>query len=102
LEAGPIPRFADWPDDLAAIVYVDVYGNLMTGLRAEALSADVTLAIAGNRLEKARTFSDVPTGTAFWYKNANNLAEVAVNCGRANIMFNQGIGGAIKIVPQIP
>jgi S-adenosylmethionine hydrolase len=27
-------RRADWPDDLCEIVYVDHYGNAMTGLRA--------------------------------------------------------------------
>src|SRR5690348_11690170 len=33
-------RRHDWPDDLAEIVYVDHYGNAMTGLRASAVSAD--------------------------------------------------------------
>src|SRR5690242_13659881 len=28
-------RFADWPDDLAEIVYIDHYGNAMTGMRGE-------------------------------------------------------------------
>ena len=36
-------RRADWPDDLAEIVYVDRYGNAMTGLRASALPADARL-----------------------------------------------------------
>ena len=30
-------RFADWPDDLAEIVYIDHYGNAMTGMRGEAV-----------------------------------------------------------------
>jgi S-adenosylmethionine hydrolase len=99
LVPGEMPRFADWPDDLPAIVYVDIYGNLMTGLRADALPNGAALALAGQRLERARTFSDVPVGTAFWYKNANDLAEVAVNCGRADTMFHQGVGATVQIMP---
>lgn len=99
LVAGGIPRFSDWPDDLASIVYVDVYGNLITGLRAESIPDDATLALDGRRLAHARTFSAVPVGSAFWYKNANDLAEVAVNCGRADIMFRKGVGDTVQIMP---
>ena len=38
---GPKRRaagFADWPDDLAEIVYIDHYGNAMTGMRGEAVA----------------------------------------------------------------
>ncbi len=99
LTPGAIPRFADWPDDLAAVVYVDVYGNLMTGLRADRLADGTMLMLAGQPLPRARTFSDMPVGTAFWYKNANDLAEIAVNCGRADMMFNHGVGDAVQIIP---
>ena len=33
-------RFADWPDDLAEIVYIDHYGNALTGMRGAAVAAD--------------------------------------------------------------
>src|SRR5262249_53301080 len=70
---------ADWPDDLAQIVYVDHFGNAITGLRASMLAPNAKLAVAGRVLERARTFSDRPTGAAFWYENSNGLAEIAVN-----------------------
>jgi S-adenosylmethionine hydrolase len=95
---GGMPRFADWPDDLPAIVYIDRYGNLMTGLRADRLPNGTALALAGQRLERARTFSSVPVGAAFWYKNSNDLAEVAVNCGRADSIFQQNVGDAVQIL----
>lgn len=88
---------ADWPDDLAEIVYVDRFGNAMTGLRATAVPADALLEVAGRRLQRARTFSDVPVGTAFWYENANGLAEIAVNRGRAADVLNLGLGAAVGI-----
>ncbi len=100
LAAGAIPRFADWPDDLPAIVYVDTYGNLMTGLRAGSIDREATVILAGRRLARARTFSDVPVGTPFWYENANGLVEVAVNQGRAVDFFRQGIGAAVQVISK--
>jgi len=72
-----------WPDDLARIVYIDHFGNAMTGLRAARLSPTAILEAGGVRVGAARTFSDVAPGAPFWYENANGLAEIAVNRGRA-------------------
>ena len=87
----------DWPDDLAEIVYVDHYGNAMTGLRAAALPSDARLIAAGRELKRARTFSDRPPGTAFWYENSNGLAEIAVNSGRADSELGLSIGMPVEI-----
>ena len=99
--AAPQPAAAldrpDWPDDLAEIVYLDRFGNAMTGLRAAELPAEAVLEVAGRRLERARTFSDVPVGTAFWYENANGLAEIAVNRGRAADLLGLGLGSDVGI-----
>src|SRR5215831_16793541 len=65
LRADEADRRADWPDDLREIVYVDHFGNAMTGLRAAMLAPDAKLAAAGRVLERAGTFSDQPPGTAF-------------------------------------
>jgi S-adenosyl-L-methionine hydrolase (adenosine-forming) len=77
--AAAATRRADWPDDLAAIVYVDHYGNAMTGLRASVLSERAELAVAGLRIARARTFTDVPPDAFLWYANANGLAEIAAH-----------------------
>lgn len=92
-------RRPDWPDDLAAIVYVDHYGNAMTGLRAAMLPPGAKLAVAGRVLERARTFGDRPPGAAFWYENSNGLAEIAVNSGRADRALGLAIGMSVEIVP---
>jgi S-adenosylmethionine hydrolase len=91
-------RRTDWPDDLGEIVYVDHFGNAMTGLRAAALPSGARLAVAGCVLERARTFSSRPPGEAFWYENANGLAEIAVNQGRADQTLGLGIGAPVEIV----
>ncbi len=89
---------ADWPDDLPQVVYVDHYGNVMTGLRAAALPADAGVAAVGRPLRRARTFSDVPRGSAFWYENANGLVEIAVNGGRADRALGLRIGAPVRVI----
>lgn len=96
--APEIGRRADWPDDLPEIVYVDKYGNAMTGLRGDLLPREVRLAVSGRVLKHARTFSDVPAGEAFWYENSNGLAEIAVNAGRAADVLQLVIGSPVSVL----
>ena len=83
---------------MGAIIYVDHFGNAMTGLRAAMLPEGARLAAAGRVLESATTFSDRPPGAAFWYENSNGLAEIAVNRGRADEL-GLAIGSPVEIVP---
>ncbi|MEH2512207.1 S-adenosylmethionine hydrolase [Nitrobacteraceae bacterium AZCC 1564] len=91
-------RRADWPDDLCEIVYVDHFGNAMTGLRAAMLPLNARLAAAGRILERERTFSDQSPGEAFWYENSNGFAEIAINRGCADRDLGLSIGMPIEIV----
>jgi S-adenosyl-L-methionine hydrolase (adenosine-forming) len=102
MPAGPsrphqISRHSDWPDDLPEIVYIDRYGNAMTGLRAALLPEGTRLAAGGRVLARGRTFSDVPAGNAFWYENSNGIAEIAVNSGRADAALGLAIGNSVII-----
>ena len=90
-------RRADWPDDLCEVIYVDHFGNAMTGVRAVMLAPTGKLVVAGRLLERARTFSDLPPGAAFWYENSNGLAEIAVNQERADRALGLSIGMPIEI-----
>ena len=99
LASAAITRFPDWPDDLAAIVHIDRYGNAITGLRAAGLPAAAVLRAGGRTLRRARTFADVPPGTPFWYENSSGLAELAVNAGSAATLLDLALGTAIGIEP---
>src|SRR5262249_60350038 len=68
-------RRPDWPDDLFEIVYLDHFGNAMTGVRSATIPSDAKLLVVGRVLEHARTFSDLPVGSPFWYENSNGLVE---------------------------
>jgi S-adenosyl-L-methionine hydrolase (adenosine-forming) len=97
--ASPVAplRFPDWPDDLAEIVYIDHFGNALTGLRGAALPRGARLAAGGRILAPAETFSAVPPGEPFWYVNSNGLAEIAVNGGRADRALGLAVGSAVAI-----
>lgn len=108
LAAGTIPEAAgcrpvipvgrpDWPDDLAEVVYVDRYGNAMSGLRAAALAPGARILAGGRTLPRARTFGDVPVGGAFWYENSCGLAELAVNGGSAATVLALDVGTPVVV-----
>jgi len=71
----------DWSTELSEIIYIDHYGNAMTGLRADGLPPLARLRVAGRELSRCRTFSDVPAGEMFWYENSIGLVELAINQG---------------------
>lgn len=73
-----------WPDDLSEVVYIDHFGNCLTGMRAERLGEDMLIEINGRHIGFAKTFSTVKPGQAFWYRNSNGLVEIAVNSGKAS------------------
>jgi S-adenosylmethionine hydrolase len=79
-------------------VYVDHFGNAMTGVRAAMLPSDARLAVTGRVLERAKTFSDLPPGAAFWYENSNGLVEIAVNQGRADRDLGLAIGTPVETI----
>ena len=93
-----VDRRPKWTDDLAEIVYVDHFGNALTGLRATMLPEGTRLATSGQVLERANTFSDLLPGGAFWYENSNGLAEIAVNQGRADRVLGLTIGTPVTIL----
>lgn len=90
-----LPGRADWPDDLPAVIYHDHYGNVWTGLRASLLADDAELQAGGRSFPRARTFSEVPSGHAFWYENSSGLAEIAVNGGSAAALPELAIGNSV-------
>jgi S-adenosylmethionine hydrolase len=90
-------RKPDWPDDLFEIVYIDHYGNAMSGARASAVKKEDTLSVNGKPVPPARTFSDRPKGAALWYENSNGLLEIAVNEGRAEQALGLAIGTTVEV-----
>ena len=88
----------DWPDELAEIVYVDRFGNAISGTRAASIAPGSILRLGEHTISGAKTFSDVAPGAAFWYENSNGLVEFAVNLGSAARQLGLGIGDKFAVI----
>lgn len=86
-----------WPIDLAEIIYVDHFGNAMTGLRGNQISKHTSLVINNQLIGYARVFAEAPKGEPFWYINSNGLVEIAMNQASAAQVLGLAIGTPIKI-----
>ena len=88
-----------WQEDLNEVIYIDAFGNSMTGIRSITINPDNKLLLDGKRIIKhANTFAAVPAGLPFWYKNSNGLVEIAVNSNSAQQTLGLKIGSRISIV----
>ena len=56
LRPAELSRRPDWLDDLPEIVYIDRFGNAITGMRAALIPDEARLATAGRVLARRRTF----------------------------------------------
>ncbi|MGF1645168.1 MAG: S-adenosyl-l-methionine hydroxide adenosyltransferase family protein [Thiotrichales bacterium] len=86
-----------FPDDLFEVIYLDAYGNALTGIRAASMDPRAVVQLGERRMENARTFAENPVGTAFWYENANGLVELAVNQGSAELLLGLRVGDSITV-----
>jgi len=90
-----------WRDTLAEVVYIDSYGNAVTGLSADSLRTESDLLVNGWRVPAAGTFAEVAVGSPFWYVNSNQLVEIAINRGSAARQLQIAIGTPVNFaLPQ--
>ena len=85
--------------DLPEVIYVDHFGNLITGLRAGALPMNRRLLVNGRGISYARVFSEVKEGEVFWYENSLGLVEIAAHAGSAAAALGGGAGQPIRVEP---
>ena len=82
--------------DLSEVVYVDHYGNVMTGLRAECADASHRIHVGGTEIRYARIFGEAPANEPFWYVNSIGLIEIAIDCGKAARRLRASIGDPVR------
>jgi S-adenosylmethionine hydrolase len=83
--------------DLPHVIYIDHYGNSLTGLRACNVSSSATIEFGKHKLRHARVFAEVPAGAAFWYENSEGLVEIAVNRGNAAVKLGVKVGDLVTV-----
>ena len=81
--------------DLYQIIYIDHYGNAMTGIRTGQLSRDAKLEVNGILISYSRVYSEVDAGRVFWYENSIGLIEIAVNSGSAATSLSIQVGQVV-------
>lgn len=92
------PRVLLAAEDRAAVIYIDHYGNAMTGLRAGGRSRSARLRVARRRLAFARVFEAAPRGQAFWTVNSLGLVEIAANRASAAKRLGLRVGHRVAWV----
>jgi hypothetical protein len=88
LESGPLAR----------VIYVDHFGNCITGIPAEGVDRAARVTAGGRRLRFASVFGEAMPGEPFWYANSSGLIELALARGSAARALGVGVGAAVELM----
>jgi len=88
----------DWPAELAEVIYLDSFGNAMTGLHGSRTSKDAAFMLNGKRIKYARVFAEAEKAAPFWYVNSNGLVEIAMNQADAAQTLGLEIGTQLQAI----
>ncbi len=89
---------SDWPDNLFEVIYIDHFGNAITGIHCNQINKQQELKIKQHKLKYAEKFSDVGEGESFWYCNSNNLVELSVREGSCCMILSINNADKVKLV----
>ncbi len=95
LKAIEAPDLSGHQDDLEQIIYLDHYGNAMTGIRYHNALDGLSLSLNDRLIKQAGTFSDVKPGGLFWYANSLGLVEIAANLASAKSLLAIQLGDSV-------
>jgi len=93
----PVPLVSD--DRIEGeIIDIDKFGNLITNIPSEMITAKPRITIAGRaEIGLFHAYSDVDPGKPLAYIGSMGLLEIGVNQGRADSYFKLDIGGKVRI-----
>jgi S-adenosylmethionine hydrolase len=84
--------------DAREVIYIDHYGNALSGLRAANVPRSATVGVRGERLSYARVFGEAPEKRLFWYENSVGLVEIAASRASAAALLGIAIGEPIEVL----
>ncbi|MBK1691405.1 SAM hydrolase/SAM-dependent halogenase family protein [Ectothiorhodospira mobilis] len=87
----------DWSPALREVIYVDAYGNLVTGIPGGDMPPSARIGLKGHRIPYARVFGEARPGEPFWYVNSMGLVEVAIRCASAASRLHAGTGTGVVV-----
>jgi S-adenosylmethionine hydrolase len=83
---------------LSEIIYVDHFGNALTGLRAADIAEGTVFRYRNRQISYASCFDEAPADKLFWYRNSIGMVEIAVARDSAADRFRLSIGDRISVV----
>ncbi len=84
-------------DDLAEVIYIDHFGNIMTGVRSEHIPQGTLFQIGSCSISHAPVFSEGLPAQTFWYGNSLGLVEFALNGANAASFLGVRVGDRFDI-----
>ena len=89
----------DWPDKLFEVIYIDHYGNAVTGIKLdESFDSKQEYLIDDKMINYNEAFFSANEYECFWFCNSSNLLEIAAKKSSAEKILNLSIGTKIKVV----
>ncbi|MGI9227639.1 MAG: SAM hydrolase/SAM-dependent halogenase family protein [Gammaproteobacteria bacterium] len=101
LEPLEINKFVgtDWPDNLFEIIYIDHYGNAVTGIKLNrTFDANKVFIINDYKISYKKAFFCANENECFWFCNSSNLLEIATKQSSAKNILKLSIGAKIKAI----
>ena len=92
------PTILDWPEHLDSIIYIDHFGNAITGRSGDSVPQNLKVVLREKEMPYARVFYERERGELFWYVNSIGLVEIAANCASAAQLLNLKVGDAIDFI----
>ncbi len=87
--------------DLWKVIYIDHYGNCITGIHGSSIDNDVRLKIGGHLVCHHRAFFDATAGQLFWHTNSLGLVELAITGANAAETSAIRVGDAMQPQSQV-
>ncbi|MDQ6951205.1 MAG: SAM-dependent chlorinase/fluorinase [Mariprofundales bacterium] len=82
---------------LDRVIFIDRFGNLISGIQASAVDAATDVAVAGHTIAHGRCFGEAAPGSLFWYANSMGLVAVAGNGVSAAELLGVTLGATMQM-----
>jgi len=90
---------AEWPDNLFEIIYIDHYGNAVTGIKLDrTFDTNKVFIINDYKINYNEAFFCADGNECFWFCNSSNLLEIAAKQASAKNILKLSIGTKIKAI----
>ena len=87
-----------WQSELTEVIYIDHYGNAITGISASSVTQNSLISVKDTNLRYTRTFGEEKEGICFWYKNSVGLIELSMSRASIAAELELGIGEKLSII----